>query len=101
MTQLVSSTAWLADHFSGLRLSDSDERISQSENRICLEEKRRQEQEVMLLKEQEEEARRQVVVQEAGARKRLRQLLEEMVSTERSYVEDLDSVSLQRSNYLN
>ena len=93
MTQLVSSTAWLADHFSGLRLSDSDDTISDSENRICLEEKRRQEQEVMLLKEQEQEARRQVVVQEAGARKRLRQLLEEMVRTERSYVEDLDNVS--------
>ena len=91
MTQLVTSTVWLADHFSGLRLSDSDDRISQ--NRICLEEKRRQEQEVMLLKEQEQEARRQVVVQEAGARKRLRQLLEEMVRTERSYVEDLDNVS--------
>ena len=84
MTQLVSSTAWLADHFSGLRLSDSDERISQSKNRICLDEKRRQEQEVMLLKEQEKEARRQVVVQEAGARKKLRQLLEEMVRTERT-----------------
>ena len=98
MTQLVSSSAWLSDHFSGLRLSHSDDTISQSENRICLEEKRRQEQEVMLLKEQEEEARRQVVVQEAGARKRLRQLLEEMVSTERSFVEDLDNVSLIHSN---
>ena len=99
MTQLVSSSAWLSDHFSGLRLSQSDDRISQSENRICLEEKRRQEQEVMLLKEQEEEARRQVVVQEAGARKRLRQLLEEMVSTERSYVEDLDNVSYGTIKY--
>ena len=93
MTELVSSADWLSNHFSSLRLSHSDESISQSENRICQVEKRRQEKEVMLLKEQEQEARRQVVVQEAGARKRLRQLLEEMVRTERSYVEDLDNVS--------
>ena len=55
----------------------------------------------MLLKEQEKEARRQVVVQEAGARKKLRQLLEEMVRTERSYVEDLDNVSQIKLLFIN